>query len=207
MHRAYRRRTSSCHSRTRRFCASWVRDRIRGHTPLREAVAHLRGGALYNKGCHPLGVALYLKAQEGVRKGIGPIRPQSVVASVANLTHLESFVREADKWIQEGWVDCEDWGAMVVTFDDGTVAQISAADITLGGIHSVITVYASKAVVQCNINPSTGVLCYAPAPEVFGEAYVREKVETKAGWHFANPDEDWANGSRPRCRISARRSP
>ena len=164
------------------------------HSPYAKQWRTSGGGALYNKGCHPLGVALYLKAQEGVRKGIGPIRPQSVVASVANLTHLESFVREADKWIQEGWVDCEDWGAMVVTFDDGTVAQISAADITLGGIHSVITVYASKAVVQCNINPSTGVLCYAPAPEVFGDAYVREKVETKAGWHFANPDEDWANG-------------
>ncbi|MAE62714.1 MAG: oxidoreductase [Phycisphaeraceae bacterium] len=164
------------------------------HSPYAKQWNSSGGGSLFNKGCHPLSVALHLKAQEGERRGVGPIRPRSVVASVANLTEVERFRDESPKWIQQGWDDCEDWGAMLVTFDDGTVAQISAADMTLGGIHSVVTVYASKAVLQCNINPNTGVLCYAPAPEVFGDAYLREKVETKAGWQFTNPDEDWANG-------------
>ena len=152
------------------------------------------GGALYNKGCHPVGATLYLKYNEGQRKYGKPIKPKSVVAEVANLTHIESFVNEEEKWIREGWKDCEDWGSMIITFDDDTIAQITASDIVLGGIQNVMTVYSSKAVVQCNINPNTGMLTYTPSDHVLGDTYIREKVETRAGWQLTNPDEDWMNG-------------
>jgi predicted dehydrogenase len=152
------------------------------------------GGSLFNKGCHPLGATLYLKYCEGERKYGKPIKPKSVMAEVANLTQMESFVNEDEKWIQEGWLDCEDWGTMIVTFDDGSVAQITSCDILLGGIHNVLTVYSSKAVVQCNINPNTGMLTYVPKDEILGNTYIREKVETRAGWQLTNPDEDWMNG-------------
>ena len=76
---------------------------------------------------------------------------------------------------------------MIVTFDDDTVAQITASDIVLGGIQNVMTVYSSKAVVQCNINPNTGMLTYTPSDHVLGDTYIREKVETRAGWQLTNP--------------------
>ena len=88
----------------------------------------------------------------------------------------------------------EDWGAMLVTFDDGTVAQISAADTVLGGIRNQLIVYGAKAVVLCNINPNDAVQAYAPDPELFAAEYITEKIETKAGWTSPAPDEDWMSG-------------
>ena len=164
------------------------------HSEYAKEWRHCGGGSLFNKGCHPVAGALYLKYDEGRRKYGRPIKPRSVVAEVANLTEMESFAGEEEKWIQTGWKDCEDWGTMILTFEDDSVAQLTAADITLGGIQNLMTIYSSKAVVQCNINPNTGMLTYAPDDRVLGDAYIREKVETRAGWQLTNPDEDWMNG-------------
>ena len=152
------------------------------------------GGSLSNKGCHPLGGALYLKYAEGLRRLGRRIRPSWVVGVVGNLTHSEAFASEADHVMRTGWVDCEDWATMVVGFDDGSVAQISAADTALGGINNMMTVYAGRATVNVNMNPNNAVLAYAPDGDAFSREYIREKVETTAGWHFTNPDEDWING-------------
>jgi predicted dehydrogenase len=152
------------------------------------------GGSLLGKGCHPLGAALYLKRCEGERRGGRPIRPRSVVAAVARLTATEGFRRSEPKYLQSGWVDVEDWGTLVVTFDDGTVGQITAADTVLGGIKNYLLVYAANAVVQANINPNTALLAYAPSPEIFGDEYITEKIETKGGWTFPSPDEDFITG-------------
>jgi predicted dehydrogenase len=97
-------------------------------------------------------------------------------------------------YIQTGWVDVEDWGTMVVHFDDGSVAQITAADTVLGGIKNYLIVYGANAVVQANINPNTAAVAYAPAREIFGDEYISEKIETKAGWSFPAPDEDFMTG-------------
>ena len=83
---------------------------------------------------------------------------------------------------------------MLLRFDDGTVAQITAADIVLGGIRNQLQVYAAKAVIFCNINPNDAVQAYAPDGAVFGDEYITEKIETKAGWTFPQPDEDWMTG-------------
>lgn len=50
--------------------------------------------------------------------------------------------------------DVEDWGTLLLTFDDGTVAQMTGGDTTLGGIRNQLAVYAARAVVLCNINPN-----------------------------------------------------
>ena len=107
------------------------------HSPYAKQWKTSGGGALYNKGCHPLSGVLCLKANEGMRKTGKPIVPVSVSAQVANLTHMENFQREEQKWIGTGWIDCEDWGTMVVTFSDGSVAQVTAADTVIGGILNV----------------------------------------------------------------------
>ena len=164
------------------------------HSPYQMQWKTAGGGSLLVKGCHPLGGALYLKSDEGMRRLGRPVRPVRVTGAVANLTKSEAFESEQDHNIRTGWVDCEDWGTMVVTFDDGTVAQITAADTALGGIQNVMTVYAGRATVQIGMSPNTSVVAYSPDDATFSQEYVREKVETTAGWQFTNPDEDWING-------------
>jgi predicted dehydrogenase len=152
------------------------------------------GGALLGKGSHPLGAALYLKREEGIVRDGRPIRPRSVVAEVASLTKVASFTRESPQYLRSGYHDVEDWGTLVVTFDDGTVAEITAADTTLGGVRNTMTVFASNVVVEANLNPNTAVRAYAPDAEVLADEYLSEKLETHAGWSFPSPDEDWMQG-------------
>ena len=152
------------------------------------------GGSLINKGCHPLGAALHLKYEEGHRRYGRPIRPARVVAAVARLTQTNGFLADEEKFIQEGWIDSEDWGSMLLTFDDDTVAQVSASDIVLGGIQNTLSIYGSKAVIHVNNVPNTTVVAYAPRDDLYRGEYIREKVETTAGWQFTSGDEDWMNG-------------
>ena len=152
------------------------------------------GGSLYNKGCHLLGGALYLKYQEGLRKFGKEIRPSWVVAASANLTESAAFTSDSDHYIRTGWKDSEDWGTMIVGFNDGSVAQIMGADTVLGGIQNHLTVFGTKATIKININPNDAVLAYAPDATSFSGEYIREKVETTAGWQYTNPDEAWMNG-------------
>jgi predicted dehydrogenase len=165
------------------------------HAPANKRWVTAGGGSLLGKGCHPLGGILYLKADEGHRLRGRPVRPVSVLAEVAQLADTEAFRAAAPRYLNtvEG-ADVEDWGSMLVRFDDGTVAQVSAADVVLGGIRNQLAVYASNAVILCNINPNDAVQAYAPDPVVFGDEYITEKIETKAGWTFPQPDEDWMSG-------------
>ena len=152
------------------------------------------GGALLRLGAHPVSTVLHLKQYEGVLKGGPGIRLKSVTAEVGQHTRMESFRKEPQKWIVDEWEDVEDWATMIMNFEDGSQAVVSASDGVLGGVRNTMTVYLSNAVVQVNINPSDTVFAYAPAPHIFGDEYIAEKLETKAGWNFASPDEDWVRG-------------
>ena len=145
------------------------------------------GGALLGKGCHPLAAVLHLKARAGHRA-------QSVIAQTASLTKVEAFAREPKHFLRTGYEDVEDWGSMLITFTDGSVAEVTAADTTLGGVRNRLTVFASNAVVEANLNPNTAVRAYAPDADVFEPEYLSEKLETKAGWSYPAPDEDWMQG-------------
>jgi len=165
------------------------------HAPANKRWLTAGGGSLLGKGCHPLGGILYLKADEGQRLRGRPVRPVSVLAEVAQLADTALFRGAGPRYLNtvEG-ADVEDWGSMLVRFDDGTVAQVSAADVVLGGIRNQLQIYGAKSVIFCNINPNDAVQAYAPDPAVFGNEYITEKIETKAGWTFPQPDEDWMTG-------------
>jgi predicted dehydrogenase len=153
------------------------------------------GGSLIGKGCHPLGAALHLKADEGRRLTGRPVRPVAVSAEVAMLADTATFRATTPRFLRTvDGADVEDWGTMLVTFDDGSVAQITGSDVVLGGIRNQLAVYAAKAVVLCSINPVDAVQAYTPDAAVFGDEYIVEKIETKAGWTFPQPDEDWMTG-------------
>ena len=152
------------------------------------------GGALLRLGAHPVSAVLHIKAYEGVLRGGKAIGLKSVTAEVGWHTQIESFRKEPKKWIVSAWEDVEDWATMIMNFEDGSQAVVTASDGVLGGVRNTMNVYLSNSVVHVNINPSDTVVAYAPEAHIFGDEYIAEKLETKAGWNFASPDEDWVRG-------------
>jgi len=165
------------------------------HAPVNKRWETGGGGSLLGKGCHPLGAALFLKADEGARLRGRPVRPRAVTAETALLTETATFKAAGPPFLNvvEG-ADVEDWGMLLLTFDDGTVAQITGGDTVLGGIRNQMAIYGARAVVLCNISPNDSVQAYAPDPRVLEREYLVEKLETKAGWSAPQPDEDWMTG-------------
>ena len=147
---------------------------------------------MIGKGCHPLTAALYLKRVEGNVRNGKPIHPKAVSARTAAITRLESF--EDKRHIRADYHDIEDFSVMHVTFEDGTIADIFASDIILGGIHNWLQVAANNHRTICNINPNTAMQTYNPVDACFKDIYVVEKTGTKQGWSNPSPDEDWFTG-------------
>lgn len=154
------------------------------------------GGALLRLGVHPIGAMLHLKRQEGLRRSGKPIRPSAVTAEVGDLTRTPAFEAEARHYVGTGWVDVENWGSAILTFDDGTRGIVWASDAVLGGMESSLQILMSNAHLKCNLSHTHLVDAYAPEASVFGDEYLMEKLETSAGWSPPQPDEDWAQGHR-----------
>ena len=154
--------------------------------------ARCGGGVLIGKGCHPLTAALYLKRVEGRARDGRPIRPKTVSARTHAITRLPNFRDEGH--VRCNYHDIDDFSAMHVEFDDGTIADVFASDIVLGGIHNWLEVCANNHRTICNINPNTLMQTYNPREEKFRDIYVVEKIGTKQGWVPTAPDEDWMTG-------------
>lgn len=150
------------------------------------------GGALATKGCHPLSAAIYFKLIEGQNRLGRPIRPVRISAHVHRLTQLPAYVDEG--WLRTDYVDTEDYGQMHVTFEDGTVADILASDVVLGGVANWIEVFSGNHRTRCNLNPIDALESFVPGPETLRDVYVVEKIAPKQGWMRPAPDEDWQHG-------------
>jgi predicted dehydrogenase len=150
------------------------------------------GGVMIGKGCHPLTAALYLKASEGKARNGKPIRPAAVSGRTHAITRLPGFRNEGH--IRCDYHDIDDFSLMHVVFEDGTVADIFASDIILGGVHNWVEVAANNHRSICNINPNNAMQTYNPLEANFKDIYVVEKIGTKQGWTNPSPDEDWFTG-------------
>ena len=150
------------------------------------------GGVMIGKGCHPLTAALYLKRVEGIARNGKPIRPAAVTARAHAITRLKGFRDEGH--IRADYHDIDDFSLMHVVFEDGTIADIFASDIVLGGIHNALEVNTNNHRTICNINPNTAMQTYNPVEANFEDIYVVEKIGTKQGWTTPSPDEDWFTG-------------
>ncbi len=150
------------------------------------------GGALGTKGCHPLSAAIYFKAIEGQTRLGRSIRPARVSAHAHRLTQLPGYVDEGT--LRTDYIDTEDYGQMHVTFDDGTVADILASDVVLGGVANWIEVFCGNHRTRCNLNPVDALETFAPGAETLKDVYVVEKIHPKQGWMKPAADEDWQHG-------------
>ena len=91
---------------------------------------------------------------------------------------------------------------MVIAFEDGSRGKVTVSDAGLGGLQAKIAVYMTNGVLHANMAQNTAVQAYAPDAGVFGEEYFTEKLETRAGWTFPSPDEDWFRGYPQEIRDS-----
>ena len=137
------------------------------------------GGALIRQGCHPLSAALYLKAVEGEVRGEA-IRPVSVTAVTGCLSDM--LKGEEHRYIHAHPVDVEDFADVLITFSDGSIAQILASDNTVGGTRNNMEVFTNEGQYQCNIAPNDALMVYHENDEHLDEIYMTEKLGQKAGW-------------------------
>jgi len=150
------------------------------------------GGSLVGKACHPLGAMLYFKRQEGLWRNGEPIVARSVSANVHEITKLSSF-RNAG-YLRTDYKDVEDYAQLHVTFSDGTVADVFASELVLGGVNSWLEVFANNHRTKCQVNPVDALRTFNPKEELLRDVYVTEKIGTKQGWNNPTPDDNWING-------------
>jgi predicted dehydrogenase len=170
------------------------------HSPYSKIWRYTGGGALLRLATHPIGAMLYLKQQEGLARNGQPLRPVAVSAEVGDLSRIRSVAQEEKPWLVTGWQDVENWGAVIVTFADGSRAVVYASDAVLGGMESKLDIFLSNSHLRCNLSPNNLLEAYAPHPDVFGNEYIMEKVSTSAGWSTPIPDEDWSSGHLAMCQ-------
>jgi predicted dehydrogenase len=179
------------------------------HSPVYGIWKHAGGGSLVGKGCHPLSACLYLKQIEGRARNGKPIRPASVSARVHEITRLPRF--EDKGFLRTDYDDVEDYSQLHVTFEDGTVADVFATELVLGGVHNWLDVFANNHRTSCRLNPVNLLDTYNPNAEQFRDIYVVEKTGTKEGWSHPAADEEWQQGFYQEiqdfleCCVSGRR--
>ena len=150
------------------------------------------GGSMIGKGCHPLAAAIYFKHVEGRARDGKPIRPKTITARTHAITRMPTFKNEG--YLRTTYKDTEDFAMLHIVFEDGTIANLFASELVLGGVHNWIEVNTTNHRTICNINPNTSMQSYTPAQKHFEDVYLVEKTETKQGWSSISPDEGWFAG-------------
>lgn len=163
------------------------------HSPYAKEWSHTGGGALLRLGAHPIGAMLRLKYDEGMALDGEPIVPVSVAAEVADLSRVEGLKPEQTR-VATGWVDVETWGCCLIEFSDGSRATAYGSDNCLGGMQSRLELNGSNFNTAIQMSPNDLLRTYAPDGDVYGDAYLMEKLDTSAGWSTPMPDEMWTSG-------------
>jgi predicted dehydrogenase len=162
------------------------------HSPVYGIWQHAGGGSLVGKGCHPLTACLYLKEIEGRARDGRPIRPASVSCRVHEITRLPGY--RDRHFLRTDYDDVEDYSQLHVTFDDGTVADVYATELVLGGVHNWLDVFANNHRTSCRLNPVNMLDTFNPEAAQFKDVYLVEKLGTKEGWSHPAADEEWQQG-------------
>jgi predicted dehydrogenase len=149
------------------------------------------GGSLIRMGCHPLSAVLYLKQVEAKARG-ETIGVASVTCDVGNVAACLKPDERA--FIKANPVDVEDWGALTITFSDGTKATVFSGDMIMGGVRNLIETYTSGGSLFANITPNTHLMSYQTSEDKLESVYITEKVDRKTGWQYVCLEEEWTRG-------------
>ena len=116
----------------------------------------------------------------------------TVSARIHEITRLKNYRDEG--FLRTAYKDVEDYAQFHVKFSDGTVADIFASELVLGGVQNSLEVFCNNHRTQCNLNPINALETYNASEDRFKEVYVVEKIGTKQGWSHPAPDESWQHG-------------
>lgn len=161
------------------------------HAPAYDTPEKSGGGALFNKACHPLGPALFLKQVEGVLANGKPIRPVSVSAAAMQvLKHQPEGSGEFFRVMQ----NVDDFGRLTVVFEDQTIAEVIGHDLSISGIRNEFSVITDFAQYDLRVNPNNENELFMPQSEHAGNLLVREKLPTVQGTSFPRPNQFYSHG-------------
>ena len=161
------------------------------HAPAYDTPALSGGGALFNKGCHPLGPCLFLKQVEGILRNGKPIRPAKVSAiALQVLKHQPESSGEHFRVMQ----NVDDFSRMTVVFEDQTVAEALGHDLSITGIRNELSIITDFAKYDIRVNPNNENELFLPAAEPAGNLLFREKLPTPIGTSFPRPNQFYSHG-------------
>ena len=80
-------------------------------------------------------------------------------------------------------IDVEDYGTVLLTFNDGTKAIIIATDTLLGGSRNYVELYCNDAVINCKLTMSDLMSTYFLDEEKLEDVYLSEMLPSKTGWN------------------------
>jgi len=161
------------------------------HAPAYDTPSKSGGGSLFNKACHPLGPALYLKQVEGLLTDGKPIRPVSVTAvALQVLKHQPESCGEHFRVMQ----NVDDFARITVLFEDQTVAEVLGHDLSISGIRNEFSVITDFAQYDVRVNPNNENELFLPNHDYAGNLLVREKLPTAQGTSFPRPLQTYAHG-------------
>ncbi len=150
------------------------------------------GGSVVGKSCHPLSAILYLKQVEGLAREGRAVRPATISARTHELTRNPGF--EDRGFLRTDYKDIEDYAQLHLTFADGTVADIFASEIVMGGVRNWLEIAANNHRARLNLSPNNAMELYNPEEEQRREVYLMERLGTKQGWSSPSPDESFMFG-------------
>jgi predicted dehydrogenase len=180
------------------------------HAPAYDTPAKSGGGSLFNKACHPLGPALYLKQVEGILRGGKPIRPAKV--SAVALQVMKGLPESAGAHFRV-MQNVDDYARVTVIFEDGTVAELFGYDLSISGIRNAFSAITDFGEYTMRINPSDEHELFLPDGAAAGNILLREKLPTAAGTSFPRPRQFHAHGyvnemsDAVDCALDAQRWP
>lgn len=161
------------------------------HTPDAARWARTGGGVLMRIGCHAISALLFLKSQECKRAGKA-FGIRAVLCDTATLT--EGLDQARRRYIQAYPKDVEDWAQLIIEFTDGTRGVVSTADTVLGGLRFGVGIEADNLQLYCNLDSANQLNGFVPAADIANDIYVKEKVETSAGFQTFNINDDITRG-------------
>ena len=150
------------------------------------------GGSMIGKGCHPIAAAIYFKHVEGRTRFGKPIHPKTVTARTHVITRMDNY--DDKGFLKTHYKDTEDFAMVHIEFEDGTVADMFASELVMGGANNWIQVCANNHQTRCNMSHNNSMQTYTPDSAFYSDVYIVEKIETKQGWSPISPDEGWFLG-------------
>jgi len=149
------------------------------------------GGALIRQGTHPVAAALWMKRCEAAARG-ETYGIYSVQCDASTITQKMST--EEKGYLHTKPCDVDDWAHVIITFTDGTKANITAGDIYLGSIVNILSLYGNQGVLHCNMTPNNLLNVYFSDEKGIEQEHIMEKNDHNMGYQDALVSEEVIRG-------------